>query len=49
MTLLKSIQSSSGALPVDNPATGSIIAKVKAYSLDEISDIIGQADQARHD
>ena len=49
MTLLKSIQSSSGALPVDNPATGSIIAKVKAYSLDEISNIIGQADQARHD
>ncbi len=48
MTFLQSIQAASGELEVDDPATGETIARVKAYSHDEISEIIGKADEARH-
>ncbi len=48
MTLLNSIQSETGELAVNDPATGAVIAHVKAYSLDEISDVIAAADKARH-
>jgi succinate-semialdehyde dehydrogenase/glutarate-semialdehyde dehydrogenase len=48
MTFFQSIQAASGELEVDDPATGETIARVKAYSLDEISEIIGKADEARH-
>ncbi len=45
--LLGTLDVTSGDLPVDNPATGEIIARVRAYDLDEISQIIGDADAAR--
>ena len=38
-----------GELCVDDPATGEIVARVHAYGLGEISEIIGKADAARHE
>ena len=48
MTFFQSVQAAAGELEVNDPATGEIIARVKAYNLDEISQLIGLADAARH-
>ena len=47
--LLGAIDIASGELAVDDPSSGEIIARVHAYSLNEISHIIGQADTARRE
>ncbi len=47
-TLLASYDLTGGELAVDDPATGDVIARVRAYSGDELSDIIAAADNARH-
>jgi len=46
--LLGSHETDCGRLAVDDPSTGEIIARVRAYEIDEISRIIGEADAARH-
>ena len=46
--LLGTLDISSGDLPVDDPSTGEVIARVRAYGFDEISQIIGAANDARH-
>ena len=46
--LLAMVAAPDGALPVDDPATGEIIAHVKTYDLDEITQCIEAADNARH-
>jgi len=46
--LLGDYEIAGGALCVDDPSTGEIIARVRAYEIDEISQIIGEADAARN-
>jgi len=46
--LLGNLDIANGELAVDDPSTGKIIARVRAYELDEISQIIGDAEAARH-
>ncbi|MEP0189730.1 MAG: NAD-dependent succinate-semialdehyde dehydrogenase [Erythrobacter sp.] len=48
-SLLGEVDLTIGTLAVDDPATGDVIARVRAYSQDELSNIIGAADKARHD
>ena len=48
-SLLSNYDLTNGALAVDDPATGEIIARVRAYNPQEVSDIIGAADAARHE
>ena len=47
-SLLGEVDLTSGTLAVDDPATGHIIARVRAYSQDELTKVIGSADDARH-
>ncbi|MEP3422852.1 MAG: NAD-dependent succinate-semialdehyde dehydrogenase [Erythrobacter sp.] len=46
--LLNGRDVTAGDLAVDDPATGKVIARVRAYAVDEVSQIIGEADTARH-
>lgn len=45
--LLNALHQPDGALPVTDPATGKVIARVRAYDVGEISHLIGRADSAR--
>lgn len=48
-SFLEKFSQSDGALAVEDPATGEIIAKIKSYAVDEIRVLIQAAEKARHD